>query len=180
MGQRFTHLLLWAMIFLAAVSLYSFREELGPLWRRVYADLVPGAAVATGPREVMISSRGSHGFEVSARVNDRPVRFRFDTGATMVTLNPETARAAGVDVSHLVYNVTVSTAAGLAKAAQVTLDSIAVGGIVERQVPALVSRPGDLNENLLGMSFLSRLSSYEIAGERLTLRGRAEASPRKP
>lgn len=180
MAQRLTHVLLWALIFLAAISLYSFRDELGPLWRRVYADLIPGAAIATGPREVMISSYGRRGFEVSARVNDRPVRFRFDTGATMVTLNPETARAAGVDVTRLAYDVTVSTAAGLAKAAPVTLDSVAIGGIVERQVPALVSRPGDLSENLLGMSFLSRLSSYEIAGERLTLRGRVEGTPRKP
>jgi aspartyl protease family protein len=39
-------------------------------------------------------------------------------------------------------------------------------------VPALVSRPGALRENLLGMTFLDRLASFEVRGDRLILRER--------
>jgi aspartyl protease family protein len=55
----------------------------------------------------------------------------------------------------------------------VTLDRIAVGSIREQRVRALVAKPGVLHENLLGMSFLDRLASYEVRQNRLILRGRA-------
>ncbi|HEX2725105.1 MAG TPA: TIGR02281 family clan AA aspartic protease, partial [Beijerinckiaceae bacterium] len=66
----------------------------------------------------------------------------------------------------------VATANGRTMAAPVTLDSISVGSITERRVRALVARPGVLRENLLGMTFLERLASYEVRGNRLILRGR--------
>ena len=51
-----------------------------------------------------------------------------------------------------------------------TLDRLAVGAIVERAVPALIAQPGQLRTNLLGMSFLNRLQSWEVRGDRLVLR----------
>jgi len=59
----------------------------------------------------------------------------------------------------------------LRRAAPVTLDQLAVGGIVERAVPALIAQPGQLRTSLLGMSFLNRLESWEVRGDRLVLRG---------
>ena len=67
--------------------------------------------------------------------------------------------------------VNVDTANGRARAAPVTLDRIAIGGIVERAVPALIAQPGQLRVNLLGMSFLNRLEGWEVRGDRLILRG---------
>jgi aspartyl protease family protein len=52
----------------------------------------------------------------------------------------------------------------------VRLRSLNLGPIALSDVEALVARPGALKENLLGMSFLSRLRSYEFSGEFLTLR----------
>jgi aspartyl protease family protein len=52
----------------------------------------------------------------------------------------------------------------------VILETLGVGPIVERRVPALVARPGILHDNLLGMTFLERLGSYEVRGSRLILR----------
>ena len=52
-----------------------------------------------------------------------------------------------------------------------TLDRLAVGGIVERSVPALIAPPGQLRVSLLGMSFLKRLDSWEVRGDRMLLRG---------
>jgi len=52
-----------------------------------------------------------------------------------------------------------------------SLRSVAVGPIALPQVEALVAQPGTLKESLLGMTFLSRLRSYEFSGDFLTLRG---------
>jgi len=71
----------------------------------------------------------------------------------------------------LAYTVAVETANGRTRAAPVTLDRVAVGSIIERSVPALVAQPGQLKVSLLGMSFLNRLESWEVRGDRLLLRG---------
>jgi aspartyl protease family protein len=94
-----------------------------------------------------------------------------DTGASAVVLTQEAAKAAGLPLDMLAYNVSVDTANGRARAAAVTLDRLAVGDIVERAVPALIAQPGQLRTNLLGMSFLNRLESWEVRGDKLILRG---------
>ena len=48
---------------------------------------------------------------------------------------------------------------------------MAIGPLVVNNVDALVAQPGSLKENLLGMSFLRRLQSYEFSKDYLTLRG---------
>jgi aspartyl protease family protein len=57
-------------------------------------------------------------------------------------------------------------------AAPVVIDRLTIGAITERNVRALIARSGVLHANLLGMSFLERLGSYEVRGNRLILRGR--------
>ena len=79
--------------------------------------------------------------------------------------------AAGLPIEVLNYTVNVDTANGRTRAAAVTLDRVAVGGLTERSVPALVAQPGQLKNNLLGMSFLNRLQSWEVRGDRLRMRG---------
>jgi aspartyl protease family protein len=86
-------------------------------------------------------------------------------------LTQEAAKAAGLPLEVLHYSVNVDTANGRARAAPVTLDRVSIGGITERSVPALVAQPGQLRANLLGMSFLNRLQSWEVRGDRLVLRG---------
>jgi len=65
----------------------------------------------------------------------------------------------------------VDTSNGRARAAPVTLDRISIGAITERSVPALIAQPGQLRTNLLGMSFLNRLESWEVRGDKLLMRG---------
>jgi aspartyl protease family protein len=134
------------------------------------AELIPGYAATRG-RTVEIA-RGSGGsFAVAAQVNGARVPMVLDTGASAVVLTQEAARAAGLPLEVLNYSVTVDTANGRARAAPVTLDRVAIGGITERSVPALVAQPGQLRTNLLGMSFLNRLESWEVRGDKLSMRG---------
>src|SRR5690606_36437021 len=107
---------------------------------------------------------------LTGRVNGRETRFIFDTAASTVVLRAESAEALGFKLEDLSYSVPVSTANGSSLAAPVLIDSLSVGPITERKVRALIARPGVLHANLLGMTFLERLASFEVRGNRLILR----------
>jgi aspartyl protease family protein len=135
------------------------------------AELVPGRAAVRTARTVDIV-RGRNGdFQVAAQVNGVRIAMVLDTGASAVVLTQEAAKAAGLPLEVLSYTVSVDTANGRTRAAAVTLDRVAVGDIVERQVTALIAQPGQLRTNLLGMSFLNRLESWEVRGDKLVMRG---------
>ena len=110
-------------------------------------------------------------FALQAKINGVSAPMVIDTGATSVVLTYETAKAAGLPLELLEYDVDVETAGGHTKAARLTLDRLAIGKLVERSVPALVVPRGQMKTNLLGMSFLDRLESWEVHADRLMLHG---------
>jgi len=150
---------------------YAYRFEIQDVANRVLAEVAPGHVVMARGGEVIIARSRSGSFVMAGKVNGRDARFLFDTGASAVVLTDATARAAGLDPAGLDYTVNVSTANGRTTAARVRLDRIHIGPISESRVEALVARPGALSENLLGMTFLERLSSYEVRDDKLVLRG---------
>ncbi len=150
---------------------YTFRGEIQAVGDRVLGELVPGRPMSAGPAVEIARARDGD-FSVRAEINGARFTMLIDTGATSVVLTPEAAKAAGLPVDLLKFDVTIETANGRGRAAAVILDRVAVGGIVERRVPALVSAPGDLKMSLLGMSFLNRLESVEIRGSRLVMRAK--------
>jgi aspartyl protease family protein len=161
--------LIWLVIALALAIGYTYRFELQDVADRVLAELVPGHASTHGDTVEIVGGGG--GFSIAAKINGARVSMALDTGASSVVLTQEAAKAAGLPLEMLSYTVTIDTANGRARAAPVTLDRVAVGGIVERAVPALIAQPGQLRVSLLGMSFLKRLDSWEVRGDRLVLRG---------
>jgi aspartyl protease family protein len=100
-------------------------------------------------------------------VNGAPVRMLVDTGASLVTLTPTDARAAGINPAGLVFSGHVQTANGTARMAPVTLREIRTGQLSIYDVPAAVLE--NLNVSLLGMSFLGRLRGYEMRDGKLTV-----------
>jgi aspartyl protease family protein len=163
--------LIWVVIALLLAVGYTYRFELRDVADRVMAELVPGRAASRG-RVVEIARVGGGNFPVVAQVNGARIAMLLDTGASSIVLTQEAAKAAGLPLEVLSYTVNVDTANGRARAAPVTLDSVAVGNIVERQVPALIAQPGQLRTNLLGMSFLNRLEGWEVRGDKLMMRGK--------
>jgi len=124
------------------------------------------------PARVVQIARGQSGeFALRAKINGVAAPMVIDTGATSVVLTYETAKAAGLPLELLEYDVDVETAGGHTKAARLTLDRLAIGKLVERSVPALVVPHGQMKTNLLGMSFLDRLESWEVHADRLMLHG---------
>jgi aspartyl protease family protein len=124
------------------------------------------------PEHAVQIPRASNGeFAVQARINGVATAMVVDTGATSVVLTYETAKAVGLPLELLDYNVDVQTAGGHTKAARLWLDRMAIGKLVERSVPALVVPHGQMKTNLLGMSFLDRLESFEVRADHLVLHG---------
>ena len=127
---------------------------------------------AAAPTRAVEIARGQTGeFALQAKINGVKAPMVIDTGATSVVLTYETAKAAGLPLELLEYDVDVETAGGHTKAARLTLDRLAIGKLVERSVPALVVPHGQMKTNLLGMSFLDRLESWEVHPDKLMLHG---------
>lgn len=105
-------------------------------------------------------------FYVTAQVNGVPIRFMIDTGASMVALSPEDADRANVSLDGRVG--IARTAGGEVEMTETRLDSITVGGLTARAVRGAVV--DQLDQSLLGQSFLSQLRSVEISGDTMTLR----------
>ncbi len=162
--------LFWVTLGLVLVIGYSYRFELRDIGDRVYAELVPGHVANLGRNAQVVRGKGGD-FAIAAHINGTKIPMVLDTGASSVVLTQEAAKAAGLPIEVLNYSINVDTANGRTRAAAVTLDRLAVGGLVERSVPALVARAGQLKTNLLGMSFLNRLESWEVRGDRLWMRG---------
>lgn len=160
----------WSLVGLLLVVAYSYRLELREVADRVVAELLPGHVAGHGRNVEVVRGRAGD-FALAVHINGAKVPMVLDTGATSVVLTQEAAKAAGLPLEVLNYSVNVETANGRTRAAAVTLDRLAVGGLTERSVPALVAQPGQLKSNLLGMTFLNRLDSWEVRGDKLRLRG---------
>ena len=176
-GAAVRHALAWLGIGLALVVAYTYRDELTAIGYRVAGEVLPPGrglvvnSVEPGESAVRLRRHPDGHFLATGSVNGVSLTMLVDTGASTVVLKPADAVRAGIDTSQLSFTVPVSTANGTTYAAPVRLKSIAVGPLELRDVEALVAQPGNLNENLLGMSFLKRLRSYEFTGDFLTLRG---------
>jgi aspartyl protease family protein len=176
-GHAVRDFLTWTLMALLLVAGYSYREELFSLGHRVVGELLPpgsalrsGEAQIEGERSVRIRRRPDGHFIAKTHVNGVSLTMLIDTGASTVVLKPADAQRLGIDVDRLKYTVPVQTANGTTYAAHVRLRTLTLGPISLTDVEALVAKPGTLKENLLGMSFLSRLRSYEFTTDMLTLR----------
>ncbi len=173
-GDMARNLGAWAAIVLALIAGYQYRYELQDVASRVTAGLVPGSPLALGEadgRATVTLEKGINGhFEARMLVNGQPVLAVVDTGATSTVLTAEDAMAAGFNPAALSYTVPVATANGMANAATVRTDELAIGGIMRRNMTVLVAAPGSLSQSLLGMNFIGSLSGFDVRGDRMILR----------
>jgi aspartyl protease family protein len=160
----------WAGIFVAALVGYTYREDIKGVAARVFGELSPTSAIIDSRNGTASFTRGIDGhYLVATTVNGVAMPLLFDTGASAVVLSYADAKKAGIDVAALTFNTPVTTANGTGRAAVVTLDTMDVGGIKRRHVPAFVADRGALEGSLLGMTFLETLSRYSVTGDRLEL-----------
>lgn len=175
-AQAARDLLTWIAIGFVLVLGYSYRAQFKSILGRVAAELDPSGSPVVleerggAERAIRIRRRQDGHFGTRIEVNGTTFPVLIDTGASTIALRLADARAAGIDVDRLQFSTPVRTANGLAYVAEVRLRRVSLGGIVIENVDAHVSKAGALNESLLGMSFLTRLRSYEVSGDYMTLR----------
>ena len=121
------------------------------------ASAAPSPAPSSGPRSVVLNRDRRGHFQVDARVDGRRMEFVVDTGASHIALRESDAARLGIHPSRRDYTIKTSTANGIIAAAPIRLSMVEVGGIIVRDVTGFVLPDQALSENLLGMSFLSRV-----------------------
>lgn len=159
-----TFALAWIAIFGAGFILFTFRDNLGWVWQRVKAEAT-GEPVRQGA-ELRIPMAIDGHFWVEAEINGSPVRFLVDSGATMTTIDGETARRAGVEINRT-GNQVVRTGNGFIRVASGRARELRVGTIERDNFALHVS--GTKNLNVLGMNFLSTLERWGVEGRWLVL-----------
>ena len=131
------------------------------------AMAAPMASASGRTLNIPHDSRGH--FAAEGQIDGQRIDFMVDTGASVVALNESSAARFGLRPSRGDYNATVSTANGTIKAARTRIAMVDVGGLVVRDVDAMVLPDEALSENLLGLSFLSRLKRFEYANGMMVL-----------
>src|SRR6478752_6574424 len=164
------------MIFAAVmIGLGTFMAQMADKMSSASATSAPQTTVAVattapaGGRSLNISRDGRGHFQTEGRIDGQRVGFMVDTGASVIALNETSAARIGVRPSQNDYDATVTTANGKVKAARTRLAMVDVGGLIVRDVDALVLPDEALSENLLGLSFLSKLKRFEFANGRMML-----------
>ena len=112
---------------------------------------------------VRIPKNDNRQYITTAKINGRGTKVLVDTGANIVAINSNTARALGVDYSKGIPGK-VQTASGVVTAYSVMLDSVDVGGINVPRVQASILEGPYPEMVLLGMSYLQHVELSEKNG----------------
>jgi aspartyl protease family protein len=162
LGRSLRDLAIWVLIFAMVVIAYGFRDVLRE-------ELLPAAMVSRPDGSIELRRASDGHFHLEALVNGVPVDFLVDTGASELVLSLADAARVGIDPAELAFVGRARTANGTVATAPVRLGRVEVAGFSDASVPASVGG-GALDVSLLGMSYLDRFATIEIAGDRMTLR----------
>jgi aspartyl protease family protein len=132
--------------------------------------LVGGGLPHAHAASTELKAAGNGHYVTDAEINHTRIKVLVDTGASAVALSYEDAEDAGLHPGSLDFNIPISTANGQAMAARVTLRTVEIDGVSVDDVDGMVLPEGAMQGSLLGMSFLSRLSSFRVEDGVLSLK----------
>jgi aspartyl protease family protein len=156
-----------ALVVAGVAPRYIMRVDDGTAAAKVVAP--PEPVVDNANYRNMTIARGDNGhFNVEGTIDGRRMRFLIDTGASYIALRESDAARLGIHPTRREYTAQAATANGMVRVAPVELNRVEVGSLTVRNVMAVVMPDTALGENLLGMSFLSRVR-WEHRNGRLVL-----------
>lgn len=161
LGQMAQYAAVWGLIFLGAIAAVG-------LWGDIRQTVAPRQNVMADEGRIAVPRAPDGHYYLTLDVNGVPVRFVVDTGASQVVLTREDAQRVGIDTGELAYLGRAMTANGEVRTAPVRLESIGTGPIRDDGFNAWVNS-GEMPESLLGMSYLQRFDSIQIADGQLLL-----------
>jgi aspartyl protease family protein len=158
--------LAWVLIFAAMFAVFALRDDFRALGSRLMAA-VTGQPVAAAGGALRIPAESDGHYWVSGEINGHAARFLIDSGASVTTIDSETARSAGIEPSGG-FGAMVDTANGTVLVQRAEAASLRVGTIERRDLAIHIS--GHDSINVIGMNFLSTLSSWGVEDGALVLR----------
>ncbi len=151
----------WALIFIGIIAAYG-------MWGDIRSTIMPQASVFSEEGRVVIPRSPDGHYRLALSVNGAPVNFVVDTGASNIVLSKQDAAKAGLDPESLPYFGRALTANGEVRTAPVVLEEVRLGDLIDRRVPAQVNG-GELDQSLLGMSYLGHWREITISNNTLIL-----------
>jgi len=133
------------------------------------SNTAPAMPNAADSRSVVIPPSSNGHFHVEGRIDGRRLNFMVDTGASVIALTERDATMLGIHPAESDYIAIINTANGKVRAAPVELGMVEIEDLIVHDVAAVVLPDGALSENLLGLSFLSRLRRFEYSDGKLVL-----------
>jgi len=160
MGRMAQQAAIWALIFVGVIGAYG-------LWEDIRNDVNPRQSMINDSTVSVPRGPGGH-YQLTLDINGTAVDFIVDTGASQVVLSQSDARRIGIDPAALNYSSIANTANGAVRTAPVNLSEVALGGITDRNIPAVVNG-GPMDASLLGMTYLGLYDRIEISDGQLVL-----------
>ncbi|MGP1354271.1 MAG: retropepsin-like aspartic protease family protein [Parasphingopyxis sp.] len=165
-GQAAKMALAWVAIFAIGLTIYAFRNDIGAFGQRIWYEIDPPDSVAVGETLRIRKSEDGH-FWVNVRINGNEERFLIDSGATVTALSVGAAQRSGVEPGGG-FPMILNTANGPISADRAEAETLIVGTIRRDNMPVVVAEEFG-GTNVLGMNFLSSLSSWGVEGDWLIL-----------
>src|SRR5438128_1352690 len=137
-GQTLKMVLAWVLIFGALFAIFALRDDFRALGNRLWAAITGSDNQEVQGGELRIAMADDGHFYANGELNGRPVRFLIDSGATVTTIGPETAREAGITPSG--GRTMVDTANGIAQVDRGTAELLTVGPIERRDFGLFIAR----------------------------------------
>ena len=159
-GQMLQQMGIWILIFMGAIAVIGILPE-------IQSTVTPRQSVVDGTTIVLPRSRDGH-YYLTLNINNVPVQFVVDTGATQVVLTQKDAKRIGLNPLTLSYLGIANTANGTVRTAAVLLETVSLGTMKDTRVRAVVN-DGQMNGSLLGMTYLNRFDSITIKNGELIL-----------
>ncbi|MBE9635693.1 retropepsin-like aspartic protease family protein [Salipiger mangrovisoli] len=162
--QKLQQLAAWGLIFLAVIAAIG-------LWDDIRHTVAPQQSVFADQGRIELPRAPDGHYYMTLLINGTPVNFVVDTGATGMVLTRQDAERVGITPDDLAFHASARTANGAVETAPVRLDRVALGAIEDRNLPAFVNG-GEMDNSLLGMSYLQRFDRLEISGGKMVLERR--------
>lgn len=157
----------WVVIFLAVFVAISLKDPIIGFARQVLDERQARTTGVQQGGDLRVAQSMDGHFWIEAQVNNQPVRFLVDSGATTTSISTDTAARAGIEPSGG-FPAMVNTANGTISVQRGRIERLQVGHIERKDMAIHMSEAfGDMN--VLGMNFLSSLSGWRVEGHTLIL-----------
>ena len=161
-GKMFRQAGVWLLIFMGLVAIVASWQDIRQSGQTTSFQQSQDGAIII-PKEI-----DGH-FHLTLTINDRPIDFLVDTGASDIVLTRKDAARVGFDPNRLDYWGMANTANGTVRLATIRLETVRLGEFIDKNIRASVNK-APMEKSLLGMRYLSKFNAIEISNDQMILK----------